>query len=330
MDLPTTIAEFDSSRLKGKGASVTIGNFDGCHTGHLELIRKCNSYRGDDQLKSIAVTFTPHPQQFFTNLPAKKLFLDQHKSDCLKELGIDIVLFQKFNHEFSILTHEEFLDILANKLKAKSITIGHDFRFGQDRKGTAEWLKIKCKEMGISVSIIEPQKSEKMPISSSRIRNIISSDGDMQLTERLLGRPYMIEGIVFEGDKIGRKISTPTANLNNIKQIIPKKGVYAGYISSPQQYTDHISQLSRNAVKAVFNIGNRPTVEKSEQMRVEGHGIDTNWGLGELYNKKLRFHFCKRIRDEKKFSSLDALQKQIKLDIESANEVFSKNSKQTT
>jgi riboflavin kinase/FMN adenylyltransferase len=302
---------------------VTVGNFDGCHRGHQELISIVNRMKESGSSRSLAVSFSPRPEGFFRGLdPANSLFTDAQKSQALKELGIDEVIIKKFDGEFAKKTHDSFFyDFLVRELGATAICVGSDFCFGFQRKGDANWLRAQAEIGNVRVHLCPPVLWRSEPVSSTRIRRAIAEDGMIEDAAEMLTRPYFVEGVIEKGDQLGRTIGFPTANLGGIHQLLPKSGVYFGYVwaSADRNSCPSIMKVPNNTWPAVMNVGTRPTVTTLQpQKRVEAHILSGDIGLDQLYGYKAGFYFVSRLRDEQKFANLDCLKVQIAADIEKA------------
>jgi riboflavin kinase/FMN adenylyltransferase len=277
----------------------------------------------DEHIYSTVVTFHPHPQEFFTGKPRTLLTPLDEKVQQLRSLGIEQLILLPFDRELSALSPEDFVrKILVEQLQCRSISVGQDFCFGKKRLGTAVDLQRLAAKYNIPVTIVPlqtytsnlPTTPEATRISTSFIRQILEQ-GEIQQANSLLGRPYTLIGIVIEGQKLGRTIGFPTANLQlpNDK-FLPRYGVYAVrvLISSQTQNTHPIQKLG------VMNLGNRPTVNGTHTS-VEVHLFD--WS-GDLYSQQLVVELVKFLRPEQKFSSLEELKTQIQLDCTVAKEVL--------
>lgn len=315
--------------------AVALGKFDGVHLGHQRVIQPVlqsvwgesgeNSTppdRKNPRPYSTVVTFDPHPHEFFTGLPRDLLTPLDEKVQQLRSLGVEQLVLLPFDRELSALSPEEFVDkILVQQLQCQQISVGQDFCFGKKRMGTAQDLQILAAKYNIPVTIV-PIKTDTdslsttddTRISTSLIRESLEV-GDIPKANRLLGRPYTLTGEVVTGQKLGRTIGFPTANIQLPKdKFLPRHGVYAVEVIIHNQTpdTDPIQQLG------VMNIGNRPTVNGIDT-RVEVHCL--NWS-GDLYGKILEIQLVRFLRPEQKFPSLEALKNQIQLDCTAARAIF--------
>lgn len=311
--------------------AVALGKFDGVHRGHQRVIapilQQANRENREKEsntnyIYSTVVTFYPHPQEFFTGIPHALLTPVDEKVLILRSLGVEQLVLLPFGKELSALTPEEFVEqILVQQLQCQQISVGEDFCFGKKRSGTAKHLQFIAAKYNIPVTIVPIQthagesvtSTEEARISTSLIRQHLAN-GNIELANQLLGRPYTLIGVVVQGQQIGRTINFPTANLQLPKEkFLPCQGVYAVRVFIEENQTD--------AIEGVMNIGSRPTVNGTHPT-VEVHLLD--W-VGDLYGKNLTVQLAKFLRPEQKFSSLEDLKTQIQLDCIAAKEVLSGN-----
>ncbi len=283
--------------------AIALGNFDGLHRGHQRVIKSIFE-TNNKKITPTLVTFTPHPQEYFTGQKKQLLTPITEKAQLLEKMGIKQLILLPFDRELATLSSIDFVkNILVKQIQAKYISIGDDFRFGYQRQGDALELKKLAKEDNIKVVITQEQQikinDQFIRISSSDIRRALS-EGNLSTVEAMLGRKYTLEGKVIKGNQLGRTINFPTANLDiDAQKILPKKGVYA------------VKVLHHNeTLLGVMNIGDRPTVE-GKNTTVEVHIL--NW-QGNLYHNILKVELLKFLRPEKKFNSLDELKTQIAID----------------
>lgn len=288
--------------------AIALGNFDGIHRGHLEVIKPVLNWEDKSTYKTV-VTFDPHPQQYFTEQPRQLLTPHSERAIILEQLGIDQLILLPFDRELVKLTPSEFVDcILDRQIQAKFISVGADFRFGNQRVGAASDLVTLAANLGIPTRIAPLETDGDSRISSSRIRAALLA-ADLQLTRALLGRFYSIFGTVVNGQEIGRSIGFPTANLKYLpEKFLPRQGVYCVRVDTATE-----TQLA-----GVMNIGKRPTVD-GVNTTVEVHLLD--WD-GNLYGQQLIVYLHHFLRSEQKFSDLAALTNQIQADCEAAREFF--------
>ncbi|MFB6277827.1 MAG: bifunctional riboflavin kinase/FAD synthetase, partial [Halothece sp.] len=288
--------------------AIALGNFDGVHRGHHNVIQPVLQ----QSVRSTVVTFHPHPREYFTGESCPLLTPLEEKISHLKALGIQQLVLLPFNQELASLSPEAFVkNLLVDQLKPHYISVGEDFRFGYQRRGTAETLSAIASQLGITVNIASLQTNGEQRISSSSIRDAISN-GNIQLANALLGRPYTLRGTVITGEQRGRTIGFPTANLALPRnKLVPCYGVYAVQVTSTTR-----PLISPHP--AVMNIGMRPTVN-GQHPTIEIHLLD--W-TGELYQHNLTVQLKQFLRSEEKFSSLDALKAQIASDCELARQIL--------
>jgi riboflavin kinase / FMN adenylyltransferase len=290
--------------------AIALGNFDGIHRGHLEVIRPV--LEDNSGAYKTVVSFDPHPQQYFTGQQRQLLTPHQEREIILEQLGIQQLILLPFDRDLVKLSPQEFVDrIVDRQLQAKFISVGEDFRFGNQRAGSASDLVTLTAELGIPTRIAGLETNGDSRISSSRIRAALLA-ADLTLTQALLGRYYSIVGTVVNGQEIGRSIGFPTANLKYpAEKFLPRQGVYCVRVDTPDA-----SQLP-----GVMNIGKRPTVDGIDTT-VEVHLLD--WE-GNLYDQQLIVYLHHFIRSEQKFPSLVALTEQIQADCDTAREFFQLN-----
>ncbi|HTL89468.1 MAG TPA: bifunctional riboflavin kinase/FAD synthetase [Leptolyngbya sp.] len=283
--------------------AVALGNFDGIHLGHRQVIVPVLNI--DNSLRPTVVTFNPHPKAFFTGETRSLLTPQAEKVLHLEAIGVEQLVLLPFDRELAKLTPQQFVEeILVNQIQARHVSIGADFCFGCQRSGTAEDLQAIAATFGISVTIVSLLRLHGIRISSTAIRDALIS-GDLQTANQMLGRPYRLVGQVVKGQQIGRTIGFPTANLQRAEdKLVPRQGVYGVRVSG----------VAESSILGVMNIGNRPTVNGLSQT-IEVHLLD--WS-GDLYGKTLSVELEEFIRPEQKFASLDDLKAQIKVDCEAA------------
>ncbi|OSB08283.1 bifunctional riboflavin kinase/FAD synthetase [Paraclostridium bifermentans] len=280
---------------------VTIGNFDGIHKGHIKLIKEAVKEAKTKNYKSVVFTFENHPMRYFRADSIKHIITNEEKVKIFEDLGVDIVFMIPFDEYMTKISATDFVKtILHEKLKCKMVIVGHDFTFARNKEGNASLLESLGKNYNMKVKVIEPIKIKGRRVSSSYIRNLIN-DGNVSEIKNFLGRNYFLEGEVIHARKIGRTIGFPTANLKaEDKLIIPKNGIYAVkvYVKNKVYY-------------GATNIGYNPTVN-GKVLSIETNIIDFD---EEIYGEIIRVEFLDRIRDEKKFNSLDELKSQLRKDV---------------
>jgi riboflavin kinase/FMN adenylyltransferase len=301
-----------------EASAITIGNFDGCHRGHQELIARVNSKAQAQGYSSLCLTFDPNPKQFFKpDRQVGKLFQAQQKLRALAELGLDYTVVQEFDLPFSQLKPSEFYEMLLKQsLRAKAIVVGHDFRFGKNREGTLEVLQKLAQADACVVEVVEPQDWNGQVISSSAIRGYLQ-ERQLEKARELLGRPYLLEGPVVSGKKLGRQLGFPTANVMTGDQLLPGLGVYAGFVVIDKE--PGIFSISAARKPCILNIGKRPTVPGEEPtVTTEVHILTDGIGPDALYGETLGVYLTHFVRAEQRFANLDELKHQIAGDCQKA------------
>ena len=292
---------FDPEEPIESPTSATIGNFDGVHTGHKRILSAVKETAERKGLSSCVITFHPHPQKVLQNIDVPLLMPIRERLRLLELEDIDFAACYTFTKEISKITAKDFIsEILVGRLKVKHLIIGPDFSFGRKREGNADLLKAMGKAYDFETTVIGPVFIDNEVVSSTAIRNFLQA-GDAKKAARFLGYFYYIEGQVAEGEKRGRQIGYPTANLDTDWDILPKTGVYATR-----------AFIDGNRLDSITNIGYRPTFGSSKLL-IETHIFDFS---ADIYGKRLRLEFVERIRDEKRFESVDALVARIKTDVE--------------
>lgn len=285
---------------EGTYSYVALGSFDGLHSGHLSLVNKIIELANENKGRSIVYTFKNHPRTLIKGATPPKLLMDnESKEEILEALGVDLIYFEEFNEEYMKLTPEGFIKYLCEKFKVKGIVVGFNYRFGYKNVGNIEMLKELSTKYGYELYVMEPCNYENEVISSTRIRDELLN-GNVDKAMKMLNRPYIIKGKVVHGKKLGRTIGFPTANLDYSKEaLIPRKGVY---------YTN--VQWQGKIYKGITSVGNNPTVN-GDKLTIETYILDFN---NDLYGHNIKVYFIKKIRDEKKFNSIDDLVIQLKKD----------------
>ena len=300
--------------------AITIGNFDGVHLGHKALLKLLSEKASEKNLSACLMSFDPLPHDYFAgHKPTARLSSAREKYTTIAELDPvlrpDLLLLMRFDHGLAKMTAEQFVaEVLVDKLGVKVVVVGDDFRFGRDRQGDFDYLKQAGKQHGFEVLALSTHSVDNMRVSSTSIRQALQEDR-LDDAEMMLGHPYRICGRVAHGDKRGRTIGFPTANIRLNRPAIPLSGVYTVTLCSEQL----------GYVDGVANIGKRPTVDGvREQLEVHLFDFDKN-----IYGYNVCVMFHQKIRDEKKFDSFELLQQQIELDCKSARELLAEMHAQT-
>ena len=300
---------FDQINIDEK-LCLTIGNFDGIHEGHREIIENLIQQTKISNLKSAILSFTPHPKIYFKKQKNFMINSQSKKKEILEDLGLDYLIDLHFNDKFTQLSHVEFEEkILSEKLNSKRILIGKDFQYGNQRKGNIETLKVFCEKNKIELEeiglILNDHNSNK--ISSSEIRENLKA-GKIELANKYLKRNFSVGGKVIKGDQRGRTIGIPTANLEYpLNTITIPYGVYA---------VETI--IEGNTYFGIVNFGIRPTFNKDKPI-VEAYLFDFD---NDIYDKDIEILFHKQIRQEKKFNDIKELLNQINIDIAEAKKIL--------
>lgn len=299
--------EFDSNTV------LTVGTFDGVHEGHRVLIETVVKKAKERNARSVIVTFDPHPRTIISskNAGIKLLTTLQERSEILESIGVDVLLVIPFTRDFSLLSSKEFVkDILYSKIGLSEFIIGYDHHFGKDRSGTIETLEELSGELDFNVKVVSRKDMGEVTISSTVVRRELQELGNIEQANKLLGRPYILNGLVIHGDERGREIGFPTANLQpqHPDKIIPKNGIYAVQV-----------RVDGVWYKGMMNIGVRPTFDgTTKTLEVNIFDFDQS-----IYGKTIQVRFIKRIRDEQKFSGPGQLKSQLIQDREEANKILS-------
>jgi len=287
---------------------VTLGNFDGMHHGHQELLKVVQERAKALNALKIVMTFDPHPVQvLYPERGLKRLFPKEDLAEQLEKRGFDELILEPFSREFSQLKPENFFsDYLLKPMNLKALVVGHDFSFGVDRSGNLDKLKKFCLDSKVELDVIQPLAKEGGVISSTRIRKALQ-ESDVEQATQLLGRPFYLRGLVEKGDQRGRQLGFPTANISPQNEIIPHNGVYLTRVS-----------VQNKIYMAITNVGLNPTFNSPVlKPRVESHLLDFD---GDLYGLKMQVEFLRHRRAEKKFASVQDLVAQIRQDAQWARE----------
>jgi riboflavin kinase/FMN adenylyltransferase len=300
MGKPVSISDitFNSNSI------LTVGTFDGVHKGHQAIIKQLATMAKTCNCRSVVVTFDPHPREIINTGSDKIRLLTtlQERAEVLSSLGVDQMVVIPFTRDFSLLSSSEFIeDILLHKIGISGFIIGYDHQFGRNREGTIAVIKDLGNKHNFKVHIIEAQEVDHTTVSSTLIRNTLETTGEVGIVRDYLGRNYEMSGLVIHGNKRGRLLGYPTANisLTDSRKVIPKNGVYAVNVRIEKDPTRY---------KAMMNIGFRPTFSEEKQISLEVHIFDFNQ---EIYGKTMTVEFISRIREEMTFPSIQALQEQL-------------------
>jgi len=308
------IKGIDSIGSDWGGAVLSIGNFDGVHLAHKNICAKLREKSQSERLKSVILTFDPHPLSVVApdRCPSLMTTLSEKIARLEKE-GVDALIVEPFTRNLSGFSPEEFVaTYIIDGIKCKHILVGYNFRFGKNREGNIDFLKTLGKEFDFLVDVLEPFSFQGKVVSSTEIRKLLAS-GSVADANLLLGTRHSLEGLVERGDGRGSKIGVPTANISSPSTLVPSNGVYACW--------SKVNTVSSEYLPTVLNIGNRPTFD-GLGVTIEAHLI--NWEGGDIYGEEIRLEFVRKIRDEMKFPSVENLVQQIGLDIEQARTILEK------
>ena len=302
------ISELKTLYLEDK-VQVTIGNFDGVHIGHREFLSRISEDCKKSKSKFVVITFVPHPVQILKIQSGFLINTFSERRELLAQCGVDYLLEVDFTRDFSTLLPEDFFKKFVFSFSGiEKIYLGHDFVFGANKSGDYKLAKDLCDNEKISLILQDEFRLNNHSVSSSVARSSITK-GEMDKVIALLGRPYFLSGRVIKGQGRGRQIGFPTANIEYGKElIIPALGVYISQTT--------IQEMVYNSVT---NIGINPTFNMGNEINIETHLIDFN---RDIYGEEMRVSFLKKIRDEKKFSSVNDLVSQINNDVFAAKEFF--------
>ncbi len=308
--------DVDGGPLCPQGSVVCIGAFDGLHSGHRALVRHTVSRAREQAVAAVALTFEPLPREFFAkDDPPPRLTLARAKVEGLHALGADLVGLLRFSAALSAMSAEDFVrTVLVQRLGAREVWIGPEFRFGHRRGGDLALLQRMGVELGFVAGEIEPVHVQGERVSSTRIREALRG-GDFADAARLLGRPYAIGGRVVRGKQLGRTLGFPTANLRYSKTPA-LSGIYATWVHG----------VGEHPWPSVSSFGTRPTVDGVEPL-LEAHLFDFD---GDLYGRHIEVEFVAKLRDELKFPDLPSLTEQMQLDAETARRLLSAKKQRAT
>jgi len=293
-----------------RGCALTIGNFDGVHLGHQAVLDQLHSRAAELQLSATVMVFEPTPQEYFSpdTAPARLQRL-RDKLTLFRELGVEQVVSLRFDQHLAERDAESFVkDILMDGLGVAYLVIGDDFRFGKDRSGDFAFLQQAGQQHGFEVVSTQTLVVSGERVSSTRVREALAA-GELKIAEQLLGRSYRICGRVAPGQQRGRTIGFPTANVRLHRTTSPVRGVFAVRVHG----------LGDSPLAGIANLGTRPTVCGNETV-LETHLFDFDQ---DIYGRYVDIEFCRKLRDEKKFESFEALKQQIQQDAEQARQFFS-------
>ncbi|MGI9228393.1 MAG: bifunctional riboflavin kinase/FAD synthetase [Gammaproteobacteria bacterium] len=307
------IRHIDSSTRSKKGCVLTIGNFDGLHLGHQAIYRQVRAIAAERGLEAVIMTFEPHSIEYFSpdSIPYRINSI-REKILLFSELQIERLVCLRFNNKFAALTAEDFIRrILLDGLNVKAVVVGDDFRFGKNRAGDFGTLQDMGKELGFDVFATETYSIDNERVSSSRIRDALKQ-GRLDLAEKLLGRPYFLTGRVMHGDKRGRELGFPTANISMRHHKPPLPGIFAVRVRG----------LSEQAQPAIAYLGTRPTFS-GVRLFLEVYIFADP---GDIYGRRIKVEFVQHIRFDKAFPTVEELVHQMHIDVIQAKEILAQQS----
>ncbi|MCC5921095.1 MAG: bifunctional riboflavin kinase/FAD synthetase [Cyclobacteriaceae bacterium] len=307
-----------SEKLNIRFPVVTSGTFDGVHIGHQTILKRIKDLAIKEGGETVMLTFWPHPRIVLEKESEDSLQLlssFEEKAEKLKQHGIDHLIKIPFTKSFSKLTSQEFIeDILIEKIGSKVLVIGYDHKFGKNREGGFESLQANADRYGFRVEEISRQDIDDIGVSSTKIRKALQA-GDVELAKSFLGEYYELNGEVVQGERLGRTLGFPTANLSlDFKhKLIPKDGVYAVY-----------AHVGGKKYRGMLNIGQRPTVSNQGKKSIEVHILDFS---SDIYGESMRIDMVSRVRDEQAFKGKDALVEQLHRDREDIEKLLDEQTK---
>jgi len=293
-----------------RGCVLTIGNFDGLHLGHRQVLDRLAEHGRRLNLPVVAMIFEPQPLEYFLadHAPSRLTRL-REKAIQFAKAPVDELLVLPFNRRMSDIDAESFIkDILVDKLNIKHLVIGDDFHFGKARRGNFALLQQRGERHGFTVEATPSFEVQGLRVSSTLIRDALG-DGDLAQARLLLGRDYSVCGRVAQGDRLGRELGFPTANIQMLRKNTPLAGVFAVTMTG----------LGRESIAGVANLGTRPTIEGGAKAVLETHLFDFS---ADIYGRYVEVHFHAKLRDERRFESLDSLKVQIAADVNRARRYF--------
>jgi riboflavin kinase/FMN adenylyltransferase len=292
-----------------RGGAVAVGKFDGVHRGHAALVAEAVARARRLAGPAVILTFDPHPLQLLRpEQPLTLLTTPQDRDDALHRLGADHVLTLRIDHDLLALSAADFFErVLCRSLGARAVVEGPDFRFGRGREGDVALLRRLCPAAGVELAIVPPVEVAGGDVSSGRVRAALTA-GDVRAAAELLGRPYLIRGVVGTGRRQGGTIGFPTANLEGVTTVVPADGVYAAFARTQDG----------GRRQAAVNVGPQPTFGEHAR-KIEAHLLDFT---GDLYGQRLAIEFVERLRETRPFAGVPALVEQLHRDVERAREVL--------
>jgi len=293
---------------------LTVGNFDGIHVGHRAILDIVVSRARALAGQAVVYTFDPHPRKVLRPEGAPKLLTTlEQRLELLEAAGVDAVIVETFTREFAGTPAEVFIrEVIHRRIRPLEVYVGYDFHFGRDREGSMRLLTELGPRLGFSVTIIPEVVVDGGDVNSTRIRQVLA-ESRVAEASLLLGRPYTIRGRIAPGDRRGRSLGFPTANLDPENEVLPGAGVYAGRL----RLLDAGAPPAGQTFAAVTNVGTRPTFRDGGEVLAEAHLLDFE---GDLYGRRVELSFLACLRPERRFASVDSLRAQIRADVEAARQ----------
>jgi len=304
------IRGFNGLNDRHRGSVVTIGTFDGMHVGHQALLARLKEHGRHLSRPAMVLTFEPMPREFLLaegQAPAR-LTSCRERWRVLERLGCDFLWLLRFGPPLRNLSGEAFAQLLANDLRTPLVVVGHDFRFGRNGEATAAMLTAAGQRLGFGVDVVPPVTMDGERVSSSGVRDALAK-ADFEQVRRWLGRPYSMTGRVVEGNRLGRSLGFPTANLQIERRRPPVQGIFAVRVHGAGEV----------AMPGVASLGTRPTVDGEHKLLLEAHVFDFS---GDLYGREIEVEFVAKLREEERFPSLDALVAQMHEDAAQARRIL--------
>jgi riboflavin kinase/FMN adenylyltransferase len=295
-------------RDRHRGCAVTIGAYDGIHLGHQKLLTRLSAHARRHGRPAMVLTFEPMPREYLVpNDPPARLTSWRERWRIFGRTSVDYLWLLRFGETLRNLPGEEFAMLLARNLRARVVVVGHDFRFGRNGEATAPMLEEAGKRLGFEVDVVPPITLDGCRVSSSGVRGALAQ-GDFDLAKRRLGRPYSMIGRVTHGNRLGRDLGFPTANLRIARRRSPLAGIFAVRVHG----------VGDGPLPGVASLGTRPTVSGTETL-LETHLFDF---FGDLYGREIEVEFVAKLRDEERFPTLDALVQQMQRDAAAARHIL--------
>ena len=291
------------------GSWLTVGVFDGVHRGHQQIIKKLVAGAHENELPAVVLTFDPHPARVFGRGDIKLLTLPGERAKLLGEYGVDVVVTHPFDMSVANTSAFDFMDRIKTQLGVEHLIVGYDSTLGKDREGNATRLTEIGSELAYTVDVVSAVSDESGVISSTEIRKLVTV-GKVDEAARLMGHPYRLQGLVSHGDQRGRGIGFPTANLEYSREkVMPAGGIYACW-----------AYIGDERYKAAVNLGTNPTFTPDKQtLNVEAYLLDFD---RDIYGEMMQLDFAARLRNELRYDSVDALIKQIHIDVDQTREIL--------